>query len=107
MGKKRFKQGSKIYTLNKSTLIKLCHHGTNILDCKSDIGAHVKSNLCYLISLRHLIRSRTVRKSFFFLHSCTKCAEVPAYISTMGCHGVQLISDIPENNLSVCRAKQT
>ena len=29
-----------------------------ILDGNSEIGAHVRSNLCYFICLRHLIRSR-------------------------------------------------
>ena len=29
------------------------------------IGAHVKSNLCYLICLRHLIRSRAVTNPVF------------------------------------------
>ena len=30
------------------------------------LGAHVRSNLCYLICLRHLIRSRVVTDKFFF-----------------------------------------
>ena len=32
-----------------------------ILDGNSEIGAHVKSNLCYLICLRRFIRSRAVK----------------------------------------------
>ena len=38
-----------------------------ILDGKSEIGAHVRSNLCYLSCLRHLIRSRAVINHIFFL----------------------------------------
>ena len=38
-----------------------------ILDGNSEIGAHVGWNICYLIWLRHLIRSRAVRNRIFFL----------------------------------------
>ena len=34
------------------------------LDGNPEIGAHVRSNLCYLICLRHLIRSRAVTRYF-------------------------------------------
>ena len=37
-----------------------------ISDGNSDIGAHVWSNICYLICLRHLFRSRAVTIFFFF-----------------------------------------
>ena len=36
-----------------------------ILDGISEIGAYVRSNLCYLICLRHLNRSREVTNSIF------------------------------------------
>ena len=36
-----------------------CHFGTYI-DGKSEIEARVRINLCYLICIRHLIRSRVV-----------------------------------------------
>ena len=36
------------------------------LDGKYDIGAHEKSNLCYLMSLRYLIRSRAFTNWIFF-----------------------------------------
>ena len=36
------------------------YHGTNIKDGNSVIGAQVRSNLFYLICLRHLIRMRAV-----------------------------------------------
>ena len=39
-----------------------------ILDGNSEIGAHVRSILCYLIYLRHLIRSRKVTHRIF-LHA--------------------------------------
>ena len=51
----------------------------SILDGNSRIGAHVRSNLCYLICLRYLIRSRAVTNRIFFspkrsifLHACAK-----------------------------------
>ena len=37
-----------------------------ILDGKSEIGAYVRSNPCYLICLRHLIRSKTFINHIFF-----------------------------------------
>ena len=36
------------------------------LDGNSEIGAHVKNNLCYLICLRHLIKSRAVTNQICF-----------------------------------------
>ena len=38
-----------------------------ILDGNVEIGALVSSNLCYLICLRNLIRSRAVTNQFVFL----------------------------------------
>ena len=50
-----------------------------ILDGKSEIGVHIMSNLCYLVSLRHLIRSRTNSKSIngkmFLLHKANQKDE--------------------------------
>ena len=37
-----------------------------ILDGSSEIGTHTSNNLCYLICLRHLIRSVSSHKSDFF-----------------------------------------
>ena len=37
-----------------------------ILDCKSEIGAHIRSNPCYLICLRQLIRSRAGENPILF-----------------------------------------
>ena len=37
-----------------------------ILDGKSEIVAHVRSNLCYLICFGHLIRSRACTNRIFF-----------------------------------------
>ena len=62
-----------------------------ICDGNSEIGAHVESNLCYLICLRHLIRSKAVTNRiyfspetlFFFLHGCAICSKLSSYISTM------------------------
>ena len=59
------------------------------LDGKSEIGAHhVRSNLCYLICLRHLIRSRAVTDLFspkrsIFLHACATRSELPSNISSL------------------------
>ena len=36
-----------------------------MLDGNSKIGAPVRSNFCYLICLRHLLRSREVTNPFF------------------------------------------
>ena len=61
-----------------------------ILDGKLETGAHVWSNICYLICLRHLIRSREhsqigffSAKTPIFLHACTTCSELSFNISTM------------------------
>ena len=40
-----------------------------ILDGSSEIGTHVISDLCYLICLWHLIRSRAVTKIMFFFRN--------------------------------------
>ena len=57
-----------------------------ILDGNSEIGAQVRSNLCYLIWLRHLIRSRAVKNRIFFIRkyvfSCVhNMFELPSNIS--------------------------
>ena len=49
--------------------------------------AHVWSNLCYLICLRHLIKTKTVTNKIWirpiFFHACATCFELPSNISTM------------------------
>ena len=42
-----------------------------ILGGNSEIGAQLRSNLCYLICLRHLIRSREVTDLIFFFSEKT------------------------------------
>ena len=37
-----------------------------IVDGNSEICAHVRSNLCYLLCLSHLFRSKTVTNMIFF-----------------------------------------
>ena len=57
-----------------------------ILDGNSEIGAHVRSNLCYLIFLRHLLRSRTVTivsEKTTFLYAGATCFELPSNTRTM------------------------
>ena len=61
-----------------------------ILHGSSDIGAYVRSNLHYLIRLRHSIRSRAVINPIFFppkspiyFHGCARCSELPSHICTM------------------------
>ena len=53
-----------------------------ILDGNSHVSAHLRSNPCYLICLRPLIRSRAVTLWIFFypekkpiiLHACATCS---------------------------------
>ena len=52
---------------------------TAIIDGNSEISAHVRSNLCYFICLRHSIRS----KRPIFLHACAICSELQSNTSTM------------------------
>ena len=56
-----------------------------LLDGYSEIGSHVRSNLC----LRHLIRSRAVTNFFSpkrptFIYACATYSELPSNISSMG-----------------------
>ena len=48
-----------------------------ILDNNSEMGAHIRSNICHLICLRHFFRSRAVTNSIFFrqIH-CFFCMQV-------------------------------
>ena len=61
-----------------------------IFDGNSEIGAFVRSDLCYMNCLRHLIRSRAVTSRIFFFkmptfsHACSSCSTLPSIISTMG-----------------------
>ena len=60
-----------------------------ILDGNFELAAHVRSNLCYLICLRHLIRSKAVKNRIVFLRKklhAYECTEVPSNISTMLCN---------------------
>ena len=59
----------------------------------SEICAHIRNNLCYLICLRPLIRSSTEKNQMFFypegpilqiLHACSTYSELPSNVSTMG-----------------------
>ena len=60
-----------------------------IVDGNSDIGAHVRSKLCYLICSRHLVRSRAFIKLYFvsgnifFLYACVPFLMLPSNTSTM------------------------
>ena len=61
-----------------------------ILDGNSEIGAHVRSNHCYLIYLRKLIRSKTFtnrfvfsKKTHFYSCVCAAFSELPSNISNM------------------------
>ena len=59
-----------------------------ILDGNVEIGAHVSSNFCNLICLRHFSRSKAVTNCFFFLRkdldfsSCVRI-ELPSNVITM------------------------
>ena len=52
-----------------------------ILDSNSEIGA--RSNLCYTICLRNLIRSRTVTNQIFLLHARAAWSELLSNINMM------------------------
>ena len=56
-----------------------------MLDGNSEIRAQVRNNLCYLICLMHLIRSRAVTDLilFFLLHMCATFSELLSNIITM------------------------
>ena len=60
-----------------------------ISDGNSDIGAHVRSNSCFFICLKSLIKARAVTnhicstKITIFLHACETCTELLSNISIM------------------------
>ena len=57
-----------------------------LLDGDSEKGEHVRSNLCYLICLRHLIGLRAVTNRIFIFpifHACVICSELPSNISSI------------------------
>ena len=59
-----------------------------IKDGNSEINAHVRSNFCDLICLRHLIRSRESQSGRFFskkmfLHTCATFSRLPFDTSSM------------------------
>ena len=60
-----------------------------ILDGNSARGGHVRSDVCYLICLRHLFRLGThtnmifFQKNSVFLYMCATRSELPSNISTM------------------------
>ena len=71
-------------------------HDTYILYGNSEMGAHMRSNLCNLIYLRHFIRSREDTNRDFFspkrpfsLQSCATYSELPSNISTGHGSGIQ------------------
>ena len=55
----------------------------------SEVGAHIRSNLWYLICLRHWIESSHISyfifnsEKTFLLHACATCSELPYNISNM------------------------
>ena len=55
-----------------------------ILDGNTKMGVSARSNLCYLICVRHLNRSREnfSPKRPVFLHACGTYSELPSNIST-------------------------
>ena len=57
-----------------------------ILDGNSEIGAHLRSNLCKLICLTHLIKSRAVTNRNYLRSCVLTCSELPSNLSTMVYH---------------------
>ena len=71
-----------------------------IIDGNSAIGAHVRSNFCYLICLRHALTQRAVKNRFFFssiraifLHPCATYPELPTNTSTM-LHPTEMLNQL-------------
>ena len=59
-------------------------HGTYILDGNSEMGPHVRRNICYVISLgREQSQIEIAPERPIFLHACATCSELPSNISTM------------------------
>ena len=64
-------------------------HLDMVLILVGQIGAHVGSNLCHSICLRHLLKSKAVTNRIFSPKrptvpcACETCAELPSNISTM------------------------
>ena len=56
-----------------------------MLGDNSEVGAHVWCDLEYLICLRHLYRSKEVKKEQrpISLHTCAKCCDFQSNISTI------------------------
>ena len=78
-------------------------HGAYIRYGFSEICAHVRSDLCYLISLRHWYRSGAVTNRFLslqkrpiYLHTCAPCSELPCHARTTGLHEHYIFSKISE-----------
>ena len=76
----------KVYTV-QCTDSKLISTNVLILDGNSEIGAHMLSDLEYLICSRHLFTSRIVtnqiRIKINFPHTCIACSELPSNTSAM------------------------
>ena len=73
-----------------NNMLYYCNTMVFIWDGNSEIGAHFRSILCYLICLRHLIWSRAVTnrgffspKSPIFLHAWATCSNLPSNTSVM------------------------
>ena len=65
-----------------------------ILDGASEIVAHVRSNLFYLICYRHLMRSKSVTYQIFFL------PKIPIFL-----HVCAIFSELPSNNSAMVSIK--
>ena len=62
-----------------------------LYDMVTQIDAHVRNNLCYLICIMHLVSLGAVENRFFkypqkllFFHPCAMCPVIPSHKSTMG-----------------------
>ena len=74
---------------DKKNQVSVCGLMVLILDGNCEIGAHVRSNLCYLTYLRTLISSRVGTNRIFlsektYIPSCVRtCSVLPSNKSTM------------------------
>ena len=70
--------------------LRLLHCMVLILECNSEMGTLMRSDICYPICLRHLFRSRAVKNVIFsflkvpiFLQTFATYSELPSIASSM------------------------
>ena len=72
---------------------------TIILDGNSEIGAYVRSNLCYLMSLKQSQITFVLTKKPIVLHACATCSELQSNLGTISLDGNSEIGAYVRSNL--------